>query len=171
MPPVMSQTLVAAVLAVAAALQPDFDSMLIAGSRALVEALFAGRPGPMVAKFDDQMKAALSEAQLTQAITSVQQQAGAFRGITDARVSERGGMRGVVLVCDFAGGPVDVTVVWGGKAQVVGLNIRPAMVVTEYTPPAYVTYSNFKESAVTVDAGTGWSLPGTRSLVQPSKAT
>ena len=56
MPPVMSQTLVAAVLLVAAALQPDFDSMLIAGSRALVEALFAGRPGPMVAKFDDQMK-------------------------------------------------------------------------------------------------------------------
>jgi hypothetical protein len=47
---------------------------------------------------------------------------------------------------------VDVTVVWGGKAQVVGLNIRPAMVVTEYTPPAYVTYANFKESAVTVDA-------------------
>jgi hypothetical protein len=85
----MSQTLVAAVLLVAAALQPDFDSMLIAGSRALVEALFAGRPGPMVAKFDDQMKAALSEAQLTQAITSVQQQAGAFRGITDARVSEQ----------------------------------------------------------------------------------
>lgn len=166
MPAVMVQTLVAAALAVAAALQPDFDSMLIAGSRALVEALFAGRPGPMVAKFDDQMKQALSEAQLTQAITSVQQQAGAFQRITDSRLSEQNGMRAVVFVCDFANGPVDVTVIWGGQAQVVGLNIRPAMVVTEYTPPAYVTYSNFKESAVTVDAGTGWSLPGT--LAMPS---
>jgi len=160
----MVQTLVAAAFAVAAALQPDFDSMLIAGSRALVEALFAGRPGPMVAKFDDEMKQALSEAQLTQAIASVQQQAGAFRGVTDSRISEQNGARAVVLVCEFAGGPVDVTVIWGGKAQVVGLNIRPAMVVTEYTPPAYVTYANLRESAVTVDAGTGWSLPGTLTM-------
>jgi len=164
MPAAMVQILVAVALAAAAALQPDFETTLIAGSRALVDALLAGRPGPMVAKFDDEMKAALTEAQLTQAITSVQQQAGAFRGITDARVSEQGGMRAVVLSCDFAGGPVDVTVVWGGKAQVVGLNIRPAMVVTEYTPPAYATSANFKESSVTVDAGTGWSLPGTLAM-------
>ena len=164
MPPVMVQTLVAAAVAVAAALQPDFDSMLIAGSRALVEALFAGRPGPMVAKFDDEMKKALPEAQLTQAITSVQQQAGAFRGVTDSPVTELNGLRAVVLVCDFASGPVDVTVVWGGPAQVVGLNIRPAMVVTEYTPPAYVTQAKLRESSVTVDAGTGWSLPGTLTM-------
>lgn len=160
----MVQTLVAALIAVAAAQQPDFDSMLVAGSRALVEALFAGRPGPMLAKFDDEMKKALPEAQLTQAITSVQQQAGAFRAVTDSRVSDQGSVRAVVLVCDFASGPVDVTVVWGGQAQVVGLNIRPAMVVTEYTPPAYVTHAKLRESSVTVDAGTGWSLPGTLTM-------
>lgn len=123
MPP-MVQTLVAVVLAVG--LQADFESLLIAGSRTLVEALFAGRPGPMVAKFDDEMKKALSEAQLTEVVTTVQQQAGAFRAVTEGRMSEQDGMRAVVLVCDFANGPVDVTVVWGGKAQVVGLNIRPA---------------------------------------------
>jgi dienelactone hydrolase len=38
------------------------------------------------------------------------------------------------------------------------------MVVTEYTPPDYVTYAKFKESSITVDAGTGWSLPGTLTM-------
>ncbi len=162
----MLQTFLAAALALAfaTAAQPDFDTMLTAGTRALVEAMFAGRPGPMAAKFDDDMKAALSEAQLTQAITTVTQQAGAFRRVTDTRITEGNGVRFVVLACDFANGPVDVTVVWNGQARVAGLNIRPATVVTEYTPPDYVTYARFTESSVTVDAGTGWPLPGTITM-------
>jgi dienelactone hydrolase len=160
----MIQTLVAAALVVAAAVQPDFDTMLLAGTRALVEAMLSGRPGPMVAKFDDEMKAALTEAQLTAAVTTVLQQAGAFRGVTDSQLASRDGARLVVLACDFANGPVDITVVWSGQARVAGLNIRPATVVSEYTPPAYVTYSRFKESSVTIDAGTGWPLPGTLTM-------
>lgn len=161
-PVAMMPTLIAVLFALAA--QVDFDTMLTAGTRALVEAMLAGRPGPMVTKFDDEMKAALSEAQLTQAIATVTQQAGAFRGVTGSRISEGNGVRFVVLACDFANGPVDVTVVWNGEARVAGLNIRPAVVVTEYTPPDYVTAARFTESSVTVDAGSGWPLPGTLTM-------
>lgn len=158
----MIPTLLAAAFALS--VQADFDTMLAAGTRALVEAMLSGRPGPMVTKFDDEMKAALTEAQLGQAVTSVKQQAGEFRGVTDTRLSDGDGVRFVVLTCDFANGPVDVTVAWNGQARVAGLNMRPGVVVNAYTPPGYVTSSRFTESSVTVDAGTGWPLPGTLTM-------
>jgi len=153
----MTQTLVAVLFALAAALQPDVDTLLTAGTRALVEAMLSGRPGPMVATFDDEMKAAASAAQLTQAVTAMTAQAGAFRGVTDTRLPEGNGVRVVVLACDFANGPVDVTVAWNGQARVAGLDMRPATVVTEYTPPDHVTYARFTAAPVTV---------GTRADVQ-----
>lgn len=145
------------------ALQLDSDT-LVAGTRALVEALFAGRPGPLVTKFDAAMAAALPEAKLTLAVTGVVQQAGAYQGVADSRTVLRDGIRVVVLSCDFANGPVDITIAWNGQSKVVGLNMRPAAVISEYRPPAYVTMARFTESAVTVDAGTGWPLPGTITM-------
>lgn len=144
-------------------LQPLDDTVLVAGTRALVDALFAGRTAALVARFDDRMKEALSEAQLAQAVTTVLRQAGAFKGIADSRASTRDGIRLVVLTCDFANGPVDVSVAWEGS-RVVGLNMRPTAVVAEYVPPSYVRMPAFTEREITVDAGTGWPLPGTITM-------
>jgi len=150
-------------LLLGATLQPGPEELLVAGTRALVDAMFNGRPGVMVAKFDQTMAEALPEAKLAQALTSIVQQAGAYQGMSDSRTAVRDGLRVVVLTCDFANGPVDITVIWDGQSKVAGLNIRPAAVVTEYRPPDYVTMAAFSETAVTVDAG-GWPLGGTLTL-------
>lgn len=151
------------VLLLALAPQPDQETLVVAGTRALVDALFAGRTAALVGRFGDEMKAALSEDQLKQAVATVVQQAGAYEGITDSRVSMRDGIRLVVLTCDFANGPVDVSLAWDGS-HVVGMNIRPASTVVEYSPPAYVKMPAFTEREITVDAGTGWPLPGTITM-------
>jgi dienelactone hydrolase len=157
----MLRTMLALVLGLA--LQPDQEALIVAGTQALVDALFAGRTAALVGRFDDEMKAALPEAQLKQAVATVVQQAGAFKGITDSRVSMRDGIRLVTLTCDFANGPVDVSLAWDGP-HVVGMNMRPAAMVTEYTPPAYVKMPAFTEREITIDAGTGWPLPGTLTM-------
>lgn len=145
------------------AVQPDAAAPILADSRILVEGLLTGRAAPLVQRFDEQMKGALTERQLTEAVASVKQQAGDFLGITNTRVTTRDDARIVVVTCDFAQGPVDVTVVWDDEARVVGLNMRPATVVTQYTPPGYVAQDRYRESMVTVDAG-GWPLGGTLTM-------
>src|SRR5689334_12533414 len=124
------------------ALQPDPETVLVAGTRALIAALFDGRPAALVAKFDERMAKALPESQLAIAVTTVVQQAGAFKTVSSVRSSQRDGVRAVILTCDFANGPVEVTVAWRGD-RVAGLNMRPAAVVSEYRPPAYANPSLF----------------------------
>ena len=157
----MLRTILALVLGLA--LQPDQETLVVAGTRALVDALFSGRTAALVGRFNDDLKEALPEAQLKQAVTTVVQQAGAYKGVTDSRVTTRDGIRLVVVTCDFANGPVDVSLAWDGS-HVVGLNMRPTATITEYTPPAYVRMPAFTEREITVDAGTGWPLPGTITM-------
>ncbi len=157
-PHIMLRAVAFAALALVA--QADPMAALVADTRALVEGLLAGRPAPLVQKFDERMAGALPEAQLAQAVTAVKAQAGEFRAITATRTQVRETVRIVVATCDFENGPVDVTVAWDTQGRVVGLNMRPAAMVATYTPPPYVVADRFKESAVTVDAG-GWPLPGT----------
>lgn len=157
----MLRTMLALVLGLA--LQPDQETLVVAGTRALVDALFSGRTAALVGRFNDDLREALPEAQLKQAVTTVVQQAGAYKGVTDSRVTTRDGIRLVVVTCDFANGPVDVSLAWDGS-HVVGLNMRPTATITEYTPPAYVRMPAFTEREITVDAGTGWPLPGTVTM-------
>lgn len=151
------------VLAALVAVQ-DPVADLVATTRALVEGLMAGRTAPLVERFDEKMHAALPEAQLATAVKVVQSQSGAFRAVRATRTSERDGVRIVVATCDFERGPVDVTVAFNASGRVVGLNLRPAAVVTTYRPPPYVSPDRYSESSVTVDAGTGWPLPGTLTM-------
>ena len=151
------------VLLLSSAPQTDPAAPLVAQTRALVEGLIAGRTAPVVQRYDPRMAAALPEAQLALTITSLKQQTGEFRSITATRTQVRGDIRVVVATCDFVNGPVDVTVAYDDKDRIVGLNMRPATVVSEYRPPDYASIDRFTESEVTVDAG-GWPLPGTLSM-------
>lgn len=153
----------ALVLAAFVAVQ-DPAADLAAVTRGLVEGLMAGRTAPLVERFDEKMKAALPEAQLATAVRVVQSQGGAFRGVTGTRATSRDGVRIVTVVCDFANGPVDVTVAHGAGDRIVGLNMRPAAPVTAYRAPPYVAPDRYAESDVTVDAGRGWPLPGTLTM-------
>lgn len=149
---------------VALAVQTDPVADLAAASHGLVEGLMAGEVAPLVARFDERMKKALPGPQLALAVTDVKMQAGAFRAVTGTRTMTRNDERAVVVTCEFTAGPVDVTLAWNTKDQIVGLNMRPALVATEYRPPAYVDSARFTEAAATVDAGTGWPLPGTLAM-------
>lgn len=143
--------------------QADPIAALVGETRTLVEGLMTGKTAPLVARFDDRMKGVLPDPQLAQAITAVKQQAGEFRGLLASRQSSRDGVRVVITTCDFSNSPVDVTVAWDTEGHVVGLNMRPAAVVTAYHPPPYVSPATFRESAVTVDAG-GWPLGATLAM-------
>jgi dienelactone hydrolase len=143
--------------------QPDPLSPLVAETRTLVESMMAGRTAPVVQRYDEKMAAALPEAQLALALTSLKQHAGVFHSITATRTQIRGSMRAVVATCDFANGPVDITIAYDEKDRIVGLNMRPAAMAVEYKAPDYVAAERFTESEVTVDAG-GWPLPGTLSM-------
>jgi dienelactone hydrolase len=143
--------------------QPDPLKALVADTRALVDGMMAGQTAPVVRRYDEKMAAALPEAQLALALTSLKQQAGEFRSITATRTQIRGSIRAVVATCDFANGPVDITIAYDEKDRIAGLNMRPAALAIEYKAPDYVLLDRFTESEVTVDAG-GWPLPGTLSM-------
>lgn len=138
------------------------EAPLSGATRELVDGLMAGRTAPVVARYDSRMAAALPEPQLVLALTALKQQAGEFRGITGTRAEVRGGMRAVVVSCEFANGPVDVTMVWENE-KVVGINMRPGASAVVYQTPSYAATDRFTESDVTVDAG-GWPLKGTLSM-------
>jgi dienelactone hydrolase len=143
--------------------QADPHASLVAFTRVLVEGLVAGRTAPVVQRYDERMAAALPEAQLALALTSLRQQAGDFRSITATRAQVRGNVRAVVATCDFANGPVDITIAYDEKERIVGLNMRPSTIAVEYKTPEYASVDRFTESEATVDAG-GWPLPGTLTM-------
>ncbi|MBX7185557.1 MAG: alpha/beta fold hydrolase [Vicinamibacteria bacterium] len=156
-------TAILVVLSLSAPQAADSDP-LIAETRVLLQGLFAGKTAPLVERFDARMAAALPQDQLTLALTSLKQQAGEFRAIVATKIQERGGVRAIVATCDFANGPVDVTVAYDDKSRIVGLNMRPATpAASPYEAPSYALPDRFTETEVTVDAG-GWPLPGTLSM-------
>lgn len=146
------------------AVQDPAAADLTALTRGLVEALMAGRTAPIVARFDEKMRAALPEAQLATTVTMVQSQAGAFKAVTATRTMARDGVRVVIATCDLSQHPVDVTVAYNADGRIVGLNLRPAVGASEYHSPPYASAERFTTSSVTVDAGAGWPLPGTLTL-------
>ncbi|NOT43263.1 MAG: alpha/beta fold hydrolase [Acidobacteria bacterium] len=144
--------------------QADPLAPLAAETRVLVEQLLTGNAAPLARRFDQRMAEALSRPQLEQTVTGVRQQAGAFRAVTGTRSMSRDGIRVVVVTCEFAAGPVEVSVAWDDNNRVVGLNMRPApLPPSDDAPAAYVARERFTESEVTVDAG-GWPLGGTLSM-------
>lgn len=142
-------------------MQPPTAASVADLSRVLVEQALTGSVAPVVARFDDRLLKALPAQQLQQAVTQVETQAGSFRSIAGARVETSAGIRVVIVTCQMANALIEVRVAWNEAENIVGLNMRPATVSVDYHPPGYVMTDRFTESAVIVDAGTGWPLPGT----------
>jgi uncharacterized protein len=138
---------------------------LVELTRTLIERLLVDTAvSPIVDRFDDRMRAALSAPALQQAVTQMRAQAGTFRAVTSTREETRGGYRLVVVTCQMTDTLIDVSVAWSDAGRIVGVNMRPAAATSAYHAPPYVVTDRFKESEVVVDAGTGWPLAGTLSL-------
>jgi dienelactone hydrolase len=112
-------------------------------------------------QFDDQMKAALSEAKLQESWQNIIAEAGSLLQIDVLRTAELEGNRIVVVRCQFQMNVVDVQVVFNDQGLISGLFFAPTQ--TEYHPPAYVNESAFHEMDVTVGEGK-WALPGTLTI-------
>ena len=139
------------------------EASTVAEARALTQLLISGDTAKVVERFNDQMKAGLSEAQLKQGLATLASQAGAFKSLGTARFETKGALRQVTVTSDYERGALDFTVVLDAANRIAGLSIRPYAPPVTYAPPAYATAAAFTNQEVTVDAG-GWPLPGTLSM-------
>lgn len=112
-------------------------------------------------KFDDQMKAALTESKLQESWQNLISDAGSLLQLDIESIAEMENYRIVIVRCKFQRNIIDVRVVFNEEKQISGLNFTPSNF--EYHPPNYVNESAFYELDVTVGKGK-WALPGTLTL-------
>ncbi len=142
---------------------PD-EASTIAQARALVQQLLAGDTAPLVARFTDQVKAAVSEAQIKQGVAGLPAQVGAFQSQGTARFEAKGPLRVVTVTCQYERAAIEVVIAFDAADRIAGLSMRPAAApAPPYVPAPYAVATAFKDQPVTVDAG-GWPLPGTLSM-------
>ncbi|MDP3065456.1 MAG: DUF3887 domain-containing protein [Methanobacteriaceae archaeon] len=113
------------------------------------------------AKFDDQMKAALSETELQDSWLNLIKETGTLLQMDVEHTQEVENYWIVVIRCHFQQTIIDVQVVFNDHEQISGLNFTPTQM--EYHPPAYVNEAAFQEVEVTIGEGI-WALPGTLTL-------
>ena len=117
----------------------------------------------VASEFNAKVAALMSAAQLRDAWTTLQKQAGPFQSVIDEQVSTPSpGFTAATLGCQFEKGVLNVMIAFDAQDKIAGLRIapRPAPGEPPSAPPASAT---FKEEAVTVGSGE-WALPGTLSL-------
>lgn len=141
---------------------PSADAR-IARTHTIIERLFSDDLAPIVGQFNDQMRGALSEAQLRQAVTYVVAQTGAFRSQLSTRTQAGPNATGVIVTCLMEKGTIDVVIVFGQADRISGFSMRPTAPDVPYVLPAYATPASYRESEVTVDAG-GWPLSATLTM-------
>lgn len=112
-------------------------------------------------KFDDQMKAALTESKLQESWQNLISDAGSLLQLDIESIAEMENYRIVIVRCKFQRNIIDVRVVFNEDEQISGLNFTPSNF--EYHPPDYINESAFYELDVTVGKGK-WALPGTLTL-------
>jgi dienelactone hydrolase len=140
---------------------PDQDVSVRA--HAFVDLLTSQQFDKMVAEFNAQMKAALTEDRLRATWTGLVAQAGAFKRQVSATTGERGTFKVVVISCEFERATLEIQVVYDQAGLVAGLSIRPPTSTVAYTPPAYTNSAAYTEKDVTVGTAP-WALPGTLTV-------
>jgi dienelactone hydrolase len=117
----------------------------------------------VASEFNDKIKAAMSAAQLGDAWTKLQKQAGPFQSIIDERVTTPSpGITAAILGCQFEKAVLNVIIAFDGQDKIAGLRITPRPAPDEPPSPPPVG-AKFKEEPVTVGSGE-WTLPGTLSM-------
>ncbi len=141
---------------------------LVKVAETTVDQLLAGEFTPVVARFNEKMRAAASEEFLKQTMASLTGQVGAFKARTGTRTDERQGIRLVIIGCEFERANLDAQIAFDVQERIAGLSFRPqAVAAAEYEAPSYVNRAAFNDQEVVVDAG-GWPLPG--ALTVPAGA-
>ncbi len=149
----------------------DFQAI----GKGIVKQLVERRFEEVEAQFDDQMKAALPPTKLPGVWDSLLAQAGPFKSIVSTRVTEREGLHGAIVTCEFERATLDAKIFIDAQGQVKGLFFEPASTApgsptgaAEWTVPSYAKSNDFHERKITLISGR-WELPG--SLVLPNTKT
>ncbi|HOZ45068.1 MAG TPA: DUF3887 domain-containing protein [Candidatus Hydrogenedentes bacterium] len=80
----------------------------------------------VTARFDATMKAALTEAQLSDVLHGIIGQNGPFKGLAGARTETKQGYDVIYVTCEFDRGKVDLQVALDAARQIAGLYVRPS---------------------------------------------
>jgi dienelactone hydrolase len=130
-------------------------------ARALVDLLVKLDVDAVIAQFDDKLTSLLPADRLRTAWAATIQQFGDFRRQTSARTEMRGAITTVVVTCEFARQPGEVTVSYDAAGKVTGLFIRPA--TPPYSSPAYAVSGSYTEEELTIGSAE-WPLPATLTV-------
>lgn len=138
----------------------DFEAL----GRTLTAELASRRFNKVEAQFDGRMAEALPVEKLSTVWDQVLGQAGAFKGVSGARLQDYQGYHIVLVTSEFERATLDVKVVFDTSGHVAGLFFLPSSSSqqpgeTEWSAPDYAKPSAFHEQPVTVGGGQ-WQLPG-----------
>ena len=143
----------------------------IALAETLSDALIQGDFAGATKNFDDELKAALPEAQLKAVWQSLAVQVGAYRGkVGTPRVEAIEAYQRVTITLEFEQAMLDMRVVVNSSTgHIGGLFFAPnqAALGEQYLPPDYADTSAFEERDVRVGPGAE-SLPGTLTIPKGS---
>jgi len=129
-------------------------------ARRFLELLSRNDAAGAAALLDAGMKARLPLEKLQQVWGGLVAQAGAFKQFGEARTEAGDTADTVVITCEFEKLKLDARIPVTKTGLVSGLNIGLHI---EYTPPAYVNASSFREREVVVGKGE-WALHGTVTI-------
>ena len=159
--------LCAAALAIASfaasSAQPVDEAKVVALARTALDHLVSGEHAPLIAMFDDKLRAAMPPEKLRATWNAVQAQFGAFKQAADPRIVIQGDIRVAVFAVEFERAKLLIQFAFNPAGQIGGFGARPPGPAAAFSDAPYVTPENFTERDVTVDAG-GWPLPGTVAM-------
>jgi 2-polyprenyl-6-methoxyphenol hydroxylase-like FAD-dependent oxidoreductase len=93
----------------------------VASGKTLVTQLAARQFSDVSSRFDDRMKAALPQDKLGSVWDTVVSQVGAFRRISHAEVTDKDGLRVVIVGCEFENATLNAKIVFAPDGRVAGL--------------------------------------------------
>src|SRR5579863_10331124 len=142
----------------------DFEAL----GRTLAAELASRQFDKVEAQFDARMAEALPVEKLSSVWDQVLGQAGAFKGVTGARLQDYQGYHIVFVTTEFEQATLDVKVVLDSSGHVAGLFFLPSSSSanpekSDWSAPDYAKPSAFLEQQVTVGGGQ-WQLPGILTL-------
>ena len=136
---------------------------LQATAKRFVELLTAGDFATAVKDFDETMKGALPAEKLAEVWRMINAQAGPFQKQIGIRTEKEPQLEVVFVKCQFEKAALEAKVVFDKAGKIAGLFFVPPPASQGYGIPDYVDPERFRETEVTVGAGTR-ALPGTLSV-------
>lgn len=148
------------------ATQPT-ETDLTQKAQAFVDEMAKGDFAAAYARFDAQMKAAITEAKLKDIWQQLIGQSGAYQKQVAATPNTVQGYQAVYVTVQFEKDQLDIRVIFDAQGLVAGMQMLPpnSAITTPqvYSSPTYVNQGAFTNTAVTVGSGE-WSLPGTLNI-------